>query len=187
VTAASSARQPLAQFLPGRRAVSTDAVEGRPAGLPDSVSRCCSSPHFWILSRNAHRGARIQLLPLKTLHLDGLDWRPLRWLQRGMWWQPVLTLCAAPNTIGSREPEGIWYTPRGDLGRRGAATVRPKEFARLNEGLGENGQALITNMGGKADRRVPAFDLTFSEPRSVSLAWAFADGDLRRGAPARRP
>jgi hypothetical protein len=82
--------------------------------------------------------------------------------------------------LGSREPEGIWYTPRGDLGRRGAATVRPKEFARLYEGLGENGQALITNMGGKADRRVPAFDLTFSAPRSVSPAWAFADGDVRR-------
>src|SRR5690606_41098026 len=27
---------------------------------------------------------------------------------------------------------------------------------------------------------VPAFDLTFSAPRSVSLAWAFADEDLRR-------
>jgi hypothetical protein len=26
--------------------------------------------------------------------------------------------------------------------------------------------------GGKADQRVPAFDLTFSAPRSVSLVWA---------------
>lgn len=82
--------------------------------------------------------------------------------------------------LRSREPEGVWYAPRGDLGRRDAATVQPEEFARLYEGLGENGQSLITNAGGKSDRRVPAFDLTFSAPRSVSLAWAFADADLRR-------
>lgn len=67
--------------------------------------------------------------------------------------------------LGGREPEGVWYAPRGDLGRRDAATVQPKEFARLYEGLGENGQSLVTNAGGKVDRRVPAFDLTFSAPR----------------------
>lgn len=86
--------------------------------------------------------------------------------------------------LGSREPEGVWYAPRGDLGRRDAATIQRQEFARLYEGLGENGQSLITNPGGKAIRRVPAFDLTFSAPRSVSLAWAFADEDLRRNLEA---
>ena len=60
-----------------------------------------------------------------------------------------------------------------------AATVQAKEFARLYEGRGADGQALISNAGGKADQRVPAFDLTFSAPRSVSLVWAFADDDLR--------
>jgi hypothetical protein len=73
--------------------------------------------------------------------------------------------------LGGREPEGVWYAPRGDLGRRDAATVQPKEFARLYEGLGENGQSIITNIGGKVDRRVLVVDLTFSAPRSVSLAW----------------
>ncbi|MCB1394377.1 MobF family relaxase [Nitrobacter sp.] len=82
--------------------------------------------------------------------------------------------------LGEREPDGVWYAPSGDLGRRDATTVQPKEFVRLYEGLGENGQSLITNAGGKANQRVPAFDLTFSAPRSVSLAWAFADEDLRR-------
>ena len=86
--------------------------------------------------------------------------------------------------LGSREPDGVWYAPRGDLGRRDAAAVQRQEFAHLYEGLGENGQTLITNAGGKADRRVPAFDLTFSAPRSVSLAWAFADEDLRRNLEA---
>jgi conjugative relaxase-like TrwC/TraI family protein len=88
--------------------------------------------------------------------------------------------------LGTREPDGVWYAPRGDLGRQDTATVQPKEFARLYQGLGENGQSLITNSGGKADRRVPAFDLTFSAPRSVSLAWAFADDDLRRNLEAAR-
>ncbi|WP_319797326.1 MobF family relaxase [Nitrobacter sp.] len=82
--------------------------------------------------------------------------------------------------LGEREPDGVWYAPSGDLGQRDATAVQPKEFARLYEGLGENGQSLITNAGGKADQRVPAFDLTFSAPRSMSLAWAFADEDLRR-------
>lgn len=86
--------------------------------------------------------------------------------------------------LGEREPDGVWYAPSGDLGRRDATTVQPKEFARLYEGLGANGQPLITNSGGKADQRVPAFDLTFSAPRSVSLAWAFADDDLRRNLEA---
>jgi conjugative relaxase-like TrwC/TraI family protein len=86
--------------------------------------------------------------------------------------------------LGSREPEGVWYAPRGDLGRRDAETVERQEFARLYEGLGENGQSLITNAGGKVDRRVPAFDLTFSAPRSVSVTWAFADEDLRRNLEA---
>lgn len=81
--------------------------------------------------------------------------------------------------LGEREPDGVWYAPSGDFGQRDATAVQPKEFARLYEGLGENGQSLITNAGGKADQRVPAFDLTFSAPRSVSLAWAFADDDLR--------
>jgi conjugative relaxase-like TrwC/TraI family protein len=86
--------------------------------------------------------------------------------------------------LGSGEPEGVWYAPRGNLGRRDAATVQPKEFARLYQGLGENGQSLITNMGGKVDRRIPASDLTFSAPRSMSLAWASTDGDLRRNLEA---
>jgi hypothetical protein len=86
-------------------------------------------------------------------------------------------VCGAEYYLGSREPEGVWYALR-------AAMVLPKEFARLYEGHGENGHSLITNAGGKADRRVPAFDLPFSAPRSVSLAWAFADEELLRNLEA---
>ena len=86
--------------------------------------------------------------------------------------------------LGEQEPDGLWYAPSGDLGCRDAAPVQRQEFARLYEGVGENGQSLITNSGGKADHRIPAFDLTFSAPRSVSLAWAFADDDLRHNLEA---
>jgi len=86
--------------------------------------------------------------------------------------------------LGSREPDGVWYAPRGDLGRVDAATVQATEFAGLYAGRDVDGQALITNAGGKADQRIPAFDLTFSAPRSVSLAWAFADSDLRHNLEA---
>src|ERR1700757_5205991 len=86
--------------------------------------------------------------------------------------------------LGEREPDGVWHAPSGDLGCRDAAPVQRQEFAHLYEGVGENGQSLITNSGGKTDHRVPAFDLTFSAPRSVSLAWAFADDDLRHNLEA---
>jgi TrwC relaxase/Type IV secretory system Conjugative DNA transfer len=79
--------------------------------------------------------------------------------------------------LGAKEPDGVWYAPAGDRGRVDAATVQAKEFARLYEGRRADGQALISNAGSKADQRVPAFDLTFSAPRSVC---AFADDDLRR-------
>jgi hypothetical protein len=81
--------------------------------------------------------------------------------------------------LGAKEPDGVRYASAGDFGRVDAATVQAKEFARLYEGRGADGQALISNAGGKADQRVPAFDLTFSAPRSISV-WAFADNDLRR-------
>jgi conjugative relaxase-like TrwC/TraI family protein len=80
---------------------------------------------------------------------------------------------------GAKKPDGVWYASAGDFGRVDATTVQAKEFARLYEGRGADGQALISNAGGKADQRVPAFDLTFSAPRSISV-WAFADNDLRR-------
>jgi hypothetical protein len=55
----------------------------------------------------------------------------------------------------------MWPRP-APTGRVDATTVQAKEFARLYEGRGADGQALISNAGGKADERVPAFDLTFS-------------------------
>jgi hypothetical protein len=44
--------------------------------------------------------------------------------------------------LGEQEPDGVWYAPSGDLGSRDAAPVQRQEFARLYEGVGENGQSL---------------------------------------------
>jgi hypothetical protein len=80
--------------------------------------------------------------------------------------------------LGAKEPDGVWYAPAGDPGRLDTATVQAKEFARLYEGRGDDGQALISsNAGGKADQRVPAFDLT----RRARYHWSrLLRDDLRR-------
>ncbi|MCL2716236.1 MAG: relaxase domain-containing protein, partial [Alphaproteobacteria bacterium] len=89
------------------------------------------------------------------------------------------TLCTE-YYLGSREPDGVWYAPRGDFERVNAAMVEAADFSALYDGKSPDGRALLTNAGGKADQCVPAFDLTFSAPRSVSLAWAFGESDLRQ-------
>jgi len=81
--------------------------------------------------------------------------------------------------LGGREPDGVWYAAAGDFGRRDGATITPKDFDALYQGIGPNGTPLISNSGGRTADRVPAYDITLSAPRSVSLAWAFADADMK--------
>lgn len=79
---------------------------------------------------------------------------------------------------GVVEPRGVWYTPAGDHGLTHGAPVDADLFDRLFAGKDEDGQSLITNGGGRLDR-VPAFDVTLSAPRSVSLVWALGDEQTR--------
>lgn len=78
--------------------------------------------------------------------------------------------------VGGREPAGVWYAPAGDFDIEDGAEVEPALFERLHAGLGADGQVLIA---GNAKGRVPAYDFTFSAPRSATLAWAFADPILK--------
>ena len=56
------------------RARAEPLANHRQEHLADAGKTTCTVPRiFRILSRNTNRGARIQLLPLKTLHLDGLE------------------------------------------------------------------------------------------------------------------
>ncbi|MGW9232519.1 MobF family relaxase [Pseudorhizobium sp. NPDC055634] len=84
---------------------------------------------------------------------------------------------------GGIEPRGAWYAPGGDLGLTDGRLVDPDVFERLFAGKDADGQSLVTNSGGRLDR-VPAFDVTLSAPRSVSLVWALGDEQSRRAIEA---
>ena len=96
-------------------------------------------------------------------------------------WNPAAAssyyLRGAEYYLGAVEPAGRWHTPGGDFGLVDGTEVERVTFERLYAGLGVDGQTLLPQ-GGRADR-VPAFDVTFSAPRSVALAWAFAGQELR--------
>ncbi|MFC5506728.1 MobF family relaxase [Bosea massiliensis] len=96
-------------------------------------------------------------------------------------WNPAAAssyyLRGAEYYLGTVEPAGRWYAPAGDFGLVDGAEVERAAFERLYAGLGVDGKALL-RQGGRTDR-VPAFDITFSAPRSVALVWAFAGPELK--------
>lgn len=79
--------------------------------------------------------------------------------------------------LGTVEPFGRWYAPAGNFELVNGAEVERAAFERLYAGLGVDGETLLSQ-GNRADR-VPAFDVTFSAPRSVTLAWAFAQPERK--------
>lgn len=97
-------------------------------------------------------------------------------------WNPAANsgyyMHAAGYYLGGVEPVGRWFAPAADFGLIDGAEVEPATFERLYAAVGADGASLISNTGGRINR-VPAFDVTFSCPRSVSLAWAFATPELK--------
>lgn len=81
--------------------------------------------------------------------------------------------------LGGEEPPGVWYAPAGDFGLTDGATVERKTFERLYDAIGEDARPLLDKVR-QHQNRTPAFDVTLSAPRSVSLAWAFASSDTKR-------
>jgi conjugative relaxase-like TrwC/TraI family protein len=79
---------------------------------------------------------------------------------------------------GSDEPDGIWYAPTGDFGVVHGSAVNRTMFERLYAAVGADGRVLLDDLR-RHKERVPAFDITLSAPRSVSLAWAFASYDTK--------
>ncbi|PZR87927.1 MAG: exonuclease V subunit alpha [Stutzerimonas stutzeri] len=96
-------------------------------------------------------------------------------------WNPAAAssyyLRGAEYYLGAVEPAGRWYAPSGDFGLVDGAEVEPVAFERLYAGVGADGKTLLSQ-SGRADR-VPAFDVTFSAPRSVAEAWAFASPERK--------
>lgn len=81
--------------------------------------------------------------------------------------------------LGGVEPQGSWWTRTGDFGVVNGTRVERELFERLYAGLGVDGRPLTSTRGNRLDR-VPAFDVTFSAPKSVSLVWALGDVETRR-------
>jgi conjugative relaxase-like TrwC/TraI family protein len=82
--------------------------------------------------------------------------------------------------LGAREPDGVWRTSTGDFGIVDGAKVDRETFVRLYAAQDVDGQSLITNGGSGRNDRVPAFDLTFSAPKSVSIVWGLSDESTRK-------
>lgn len=80
-----------------------------------------------------------------------------------------------------------YYVAEGDAGRwvgRGlerlgltASEIQPDQFRQVASGFSIDGESLAQN-AGDPDRRA-GWDLTFSAPKSISVAWALADPDQR--------
>ena len=81
--------------------------------------------------------------------------------------------------LGGEEPPGVWYAPCGDFGLTDGAAVERGKFERLYDAIDEDGRPLLDKVR-RHKERTPAFDVTLSAPRSVSLAWAFASYDTKR-------
>lgn len=79
---------------------------------------------------------------------------------------------------GSNEPAGIWFAPSGDFNLTDGSVVERETFERLYNAIGEDGQPLLEKER-RHKERTPAFDITLSAPRSVSLAWAFASPNIK--------
>ncbi|MGY3355084.1 conjugative relaxase-like TrwC/TraI family protein [Bradyrhizobium sp. GM0.4] len=79
--------------------------------------------------------------------------------------------------LTGKEPAGVWLSNSAALGIKVGQIVEADLFEKLHAGVGPGGRLLITNDGGK--ERMPGFDLTLSAPKSVSIAFALADDDMR--------
>lgn len=77
---------------------------------------------------------------------------------------------------GERQLQSTWFARAGHFGVRDGAAVDINQFTQLHAGLDANGASLLTTTG----RTVEGVDITFSVPKSVSLAYALTtDENLR--------
>jgi conjugative relaxase-like TrwC/TraI family protein len=99
-------------------------------------------------------------------------------------WNPAASAAYYRNQteyyLGGVEPAGRWFAPGGDFGVIDDAIADTRVFERLYHGLDANGKHLIGGRSHPSRLRVGAYDYTFSAPKSVALAWAFAEPELKR-------
>ena len=92
---------------------------------------------------------------------------------------------------GGGEKQGVWAAA-GSMGVSAGAAVTPEQLTAMLSGIDPGtgnrlghkikpGGTFTDRLGIVRNRKpVSAFDLTFSLPKSVSAAWALADGPVRR-------
>lgn len=73
-----------------------------------------------------------------------------------------------------------WYAPSGSFEVKDGAPVDFALLERLYAGMAADGSSLLSNKGGRILDRQPAYDLTFSVPKSFSLIYAMADDEERK-------
>ena len=80
--------------------------------------------------------------------------------------------------VDGGEPRGVWWGDGAEqLGLTG--TVQSQTFRNILKGKSPDGKNKLVQNAGRPDRRA-AFDLTFSVPKSVSIALATADEQLAK-------
>lgn len=79
------------------------------------------------------------------------------------------------------ESPGCWLGDADALRRVGVTpgAVRPEELRALMAGHRPGQPASFVRGSGSDGRRAAGIDVTFSAPKSVSIAWAFADREMR--------
>lgn len=88
-----------------------------------------------------------------------------------------LNLAREDYYLSGGEPPGLWLGSAATaLGLSG--TVNGQDFRQLLAGYGPDGTALIQNAGD--DRHQMGWDLTFSAPKGVSIAWGVSGRERRR-------
>ena len=88
-----------------------------------------------------------------------------------------LDLAREDYYLNGGEPPGRWWGKGAEaLGLAG--DVDREELGKLFAGFSPRGEALVQNAGRAS--RCPAFDLTFSAPKSLSVVWSQADAETRR-------
>ena len=75
---------------------------------------------------------------------------------------------------------GFWFAPDNRLGVTDGDAVDFAAFGHLYAGAAADGVPLNRNSGGHMITRVPAFDMTHSPVKSLSIVWAFAAPELRQ-------
>lgn len=88
-----------------------------------------------------------------------------------------LDLAAEDYYLKGGEPPGKWHG-KGAKSLSLGCEVKAKELKNLLRGYSVDGQKLVQNAG--KENRQSGWDLTFSAPKSVSVAWSQSDSKQRK-------